>query len=217
MASLIPFFSVPLRNFGEIIIISIRKKLISLLFQISSIRNTCISLKFLCYSKYQVYEIRIYHSQTVEQTYKDVWNFLSHIQLRNVDLAWDLLRRIWAVECKQMKRILRNWLQYKCARIGKWPHHGRHGIYKLSSNLTYRIFHEAKHAYIIVIRCPNFGWVRPLEMTSCCSEKENKIHCIGCNLVDLKASTFFGWMFRFKDPSETILVSLELFFGNSVS
>jgi len=36
-------------------------------------------------------------------------------------------------------------------------------------------------------------------------------------LVDLNASKFFGWMIRFQNPPETILVSLELFFGNSVS
>jgi len=43
------------------------------------------------------------------------------------------------------------------------------------------------------------------------------MHFIGCNLVDLNASKFFGWMLRFKDPSKTILVSLELFFESSVS
>lgn len=54
-------------------------------------------------------------------------------------------------------------------------------------------------------------------MTSCCSEKENEIRCIGSNLVYFNASKFFGWMMRFQNPPETILVSLELFFGNSVS
>jgi hypothetical protein len=48
-----------------------------------------------------------------------------------------------------------------------------HSNYKVISNLTYGTILEERHAYIIVIRYPRLDWERPLENTSCCSEKKN--------------------------------------------